>query len=69
MPSWLKHVGLAVAGVACIGVSVFFPPAAPILGPIGTKLALAGGGSVLLGIASPDHIKTAVQVVTGIAKK
>lgn len=65
MPNWLKHVGMAVAGVVCIAVSVFVPPVAPFLGPVGTKLALAGGGTILLGAASPDHIKAAAQALTG----
>jgi hypothetical protein len=53
MKHWLKHLGLIVAGGACIVVGVLVPPAAPFLGVIGTKLLLAGGGITALAFAQP----------------
>lgn len=66
MPNWLKHVGMAVGGAVCIAAGVFFPPVAPILGPIGTKLVLAGGGTLLVAAASPEHIKDAINVIKSV---
>lgn len=62
MPNWLKHAGLIVGGAACIVVSVFFPPAAPVLGPVGTKLVLAGGGVTALALA--EKLPSVIQAAT-----
>ncbi len=64
MKSFFRHIGLAIGGAACVAVGVFFPPVAPILGAVGTKLLLAGGGTLLLGLASPENIKAGVAAVT-----
>ena len=51
-----------IAGAACVVGGVFFPPAAAILGTVGTKLLIAGGAAALLGTdagAIVDGIKGA----------
>jgi hypothetical protein len=53
----LRHVGLFLGGAGCIVASVFFPPVAPILGPIGTKLVIAGAGVSALTLVSPEAVK------------
>lgn len=63
MLNFLKHVGLVIAGAACVGVGVLVPPAAPFLGAVGAKLLLAGGGSLALAAASPEVIAAGVALV------
>jgi hypothetical protein len=62
MKEHLKHLGLFVGGAGCIVASVFFPPVAPVLGPIGTKLVIAGAGVSALTLVSPDTIKAVAGV-------
>lgn len=57
MKKFLKHAGLMALGFVAVGIAVLVPPVAPFLGPLGTKLILAGGGSLALATASADVIK------------
>lgn len=59
MKSILKHVGLLAVGVGCIVGGIFFAPAAPVLGTLGTKFLLAGGGTLALAAFSPTIVKNA----------
>lgn len=63
MKDLFKHIGLAIGGAALIAVGVFFPPVAPVLGVVGTKVAIAGLGALGLGMVSPEAIKAGVQAV------
>lgn len=65
MKNFLKHVGLVIAGGACVVAGIFFPPAAPVLGVLGTKLLLAGGGTAALALASPEKLKAGFAAITG----
>lgn len=63
MKAFLKHAGLIVLGLGAVAVAVLVPPVAPFLGPIATKLILAGGGSLALAAASPTVIANALAAV------
>ncbi len=65
---YLKHIGLFVAGGACVVGGLFFPPAAALLGALGTKLIIASGAALLLG-ASPEAITGAVKDAAGSLRK
>lgn len=64
MKNFIKHVGLVIGGAACVVAGIFFPPAAPVLGVLGTKLLLAGGGTLALTLASPENLKAGFAAAT-----
>ncbi len=66
MKNFFKHLGLFVAGAACIVCGVFVPPVAGVLGPLGTKLIITAGAATLLGTDAATvaaGIKGAAQTV------
>jgi len=63
MKKFLKQAGLFLGGAGCVVVSVLFPPAAPFLGPIATKLLIAGAGVTALAAVSPQHVKDGIQAI------
>ncbi len=64
MKSFFKHAGLFIAGAGCIVGGLFFPPAAMLLGPLGTKLIVAAGAATLLGTDAPTIVAGIKSAVT-----
>ncbi len=65
---YVRHIGLFVAGGACVVGGLFFPPAAAILGALGTKLIVASGAAMLFG-TSTDVLTSAVKDAATAVKK
>lgn len=68
MKKFLVHLGVFVAGAACVVGGVFFPPAAVILGPLGTKLIVTAGAAALVGV-SPEVLAGKVKDAATAVKK
>lgn len=61
MSHWLHRIGLVFGGVA-LGVSLFVPMAAPLLGTTGVKLLALSGALSWLG-TNAGKLKNAVDMV------